>query len=254
MIKVKEDLTGKKFGRLTVIEQIEDYITPSGNRYNRWLCECSCSQHKRIPVCGNSLKTRNTKSCGCLDREKTIERSKKYNEYRIDGDIVIGKASNTDDEFMVDLQDFDKIKDICWHVTKTRTTKELRGWDPIAKQVVKMHKFLGFNNYDHIDRNELNNCRNNLRTATPQEQVWNRNKASNKSSNVVGVSWYERDKRWVSEFFYNGKKIFRKYFQTEEEAIRARLNEEIKYIKPEFSPNRHLYQKYDINIQEQEVE
>ena len=31
MIKVREDLTGRQFGRLTVIELIEDYVTPGGN-------------------------------------------------------------------------------------------------------------------------------------------------------------------------------------------------------------------------------
>ena len=32
MIKVREDLIGKVFGRLTVIEQAEDYIYPNGKR------------------------------------------------------------------------------------------------------------------------------------------------------------------------------------------------------------------------------
>ena len=252
MIKVREDLTGMQFGRLTVIEQIEDYIAPSGNRYNRWLCECSCNQHKRVPVIGRSLKSGNTQSCGCLERELKIARLKKYNEYRIDGDVVIGKSSNTDDEFMVDLQDFDKIKDICWSVSQNNGVKELRGWDSTVKKVVRMHGFLGFEKYDHIDRNELNNRRCNLRIATPQEQVWNRGKVANKSSTVTGVSWCERDKRWAAELFYNGKKVFRKYFKTEQEAIIARLQEEVKYVNPQFASNRHLYEKYGIQIPKQE--
>jgi len=33
---------------------------------------------------------------------------KNYNEYRIEGNLVIGKSSNTDDEFFLDLCDFDK--------------------------------------------------------------------------------------------------------------------------------------------------
>ena len=38
--------------------------------------------------------------------------SKNYNEYRIENNVVIGKASNTNDEFFIDLCDFDKIKNI----------------------------------------------------------------------------------------------------------------------------------------------
>ena len=36
------DLTGKKFGRLTVIKRDEDRIQPSGQHKARWLCKCDC--------------------------------------------------------------------------------------------------------------------------------------------------------------------------------------------------------------------
>lgn len=40
MVKVKEDLTGKTFGLLTVIEQADDYVAPtSGKHYARWRCQ-----------------------------------------------------------------------------------------------------------------------------------------------------------------------------------------------------------------------
>lgn len=67
MIKVKEDLTNKQFKRLTVIKQIEDYVASNGKRYAKWLCECECGN--RVEVLGNSLKTGNTQSCGCLHWE-----------------------------------------------------------------------------------------------------------------------------------------------------------------------------------------
>lgn len=173
--------------------------------------------------------------------------SKNYNEYRIEDDIVIGKSSNTDDEFFVDLCDFDKIKDISWSVRINRTgMKELCGWSPEAKKTTRMHVILGFANHDHIDRNELNNCRSNLRPATVQEQIWNRSKAKNTTSSVVGVSYYARSGKWVAELSYNYKRVFRKYFDTEEEAILARLNAEVEYIPLEFAPNRHLFEQYGI--------
>jgi hypothetical protein len=109
-----------------------------------------------------------------------------------------------------------------------------------------MHIVLGFANYDHIDRNELNNCRSNLRPATKQEQIWNRNKAKGTTSKVVGVSYYAKSKKWVAELSYNYKRIFRKYFDTEREAILARLQAEVEHIPFEFAPNRHLYERYGI--------
>ena len=66
MVKVKEDLTGKKFGKLTVLHQIEDYIKPSGKKVAQWLCECDCQEHNKVIVRGIYLKSGHTQSCGCL--------------------------------------------------------------------------------------------------------------------------------------------------------------------------------------------
>lgn len=65
MIKVKKDLTGMVFGRLTVIQQAEDKIYSNGSKDSQWLCKCSCGS-KPFLVSGGSLKSGNTKSCGCI--------------------------------------------------------------------------------------------------------------------------------------------------------------------------------------------
>lgn len=56
------DLTGKKFGRLTVIERAHDYVSPKGQHSPQWLCECECG-NKTITV-GTLLKQGRKKSCG----------------------------------------------------------------------------------------------------------------------------------------------------------------------------------------------
>ena len=58
------DLTGRKFGRLTVIRRVANrgYGVPC------WLCVCSCDG-KECVVRGDSLRNRRTKSCGCLLQE-----------------------------------------------------------------------------------------------------------------------------------------------------------------------------------------
>ena len=60
MVEVRENLTGKTFGKLTVIKQVEDYVDPSGRHKAQWLCECSCNQHKQVIVLGDSLKGKKT--------------------------------------------------------------------------------------------------------------------------------------------------------------------------------------------------
>lgn len=59
------DLTGKKFGRLTVLHRV-----PNQGAEVRWACSCDCGNTKEVN--GTLLKSGNTKSCGCLasDRAK----------------------------------------------------------------------------------------------------------------------------------------------------------------------------------------
>lgn len=54
------DLTGKRFGKLTVLEQI-------GHNKNRsvvWCCVCDCGRHKNVS--SQRLVNGTTKSCNCL--------------------------------------------------------------------------------------------------------------------------------------------------------------------------------------------
>lgn len=67
MVKVREDLTGRRFGRLVVLEQTEDHISCSGEHISQWLCQCDCG--KQTVVTGNRLKSGNTTSCGCAHIE-----------------------------------------------------------------------------------------------------------------------------------------------------------------------------------------
>lgn len=71
MRKVK-DLTGKKFGRLTVIKRVEN------NKFGQlqWLCKCECGNIKKIR--GGHLKSGAIKSCGCLNKELTSKRTKTH--------------------------------------------------------------------------------------------------------------------------------------------------------------------------------
>ena len=66
------DLTGKKFGKLTVVSRNADKISPCGQRHTTWDCVCDCG-NKTI-VSSNNLRRGHTNSCGCLNlnRERFI--------------------------------------------------------------------------------------------------------------------------------------------------------------------------------------
>lgn len=60
----KMDLTGKRFGQLTAIEESTPYISPRGARQMRWLCRCDCGGVAIATV--SNLRGGHVVSCGCF--------------------------------------------------------------------------------------------------------------------------------------------------------------------------------------------
>lgn len=65
--KPHEDLTGKVFGRLTVIEKAERAITPKGRELIRWICSCTCGN--TFNASHEALKYGDSLTCGCVPPE-----------------------------------------------------------------------------------------------------------------------------------------------------------------------------------------
>lgn len=252
MVKVKESLVGKQFGRLKVIEQADDYIDPQGNHYARWLCECSCEEHNKVIVTGRALKSGNTKSCGCLFREVQMrtnkETKKKYNKYDLTGEYGIGWTTNTNREFYFDLEDYDKIKNYAWRERISNNGKyhALITRDRETKTDLLMSNLLGYKYYDHKDRNPMNNRKENFRKATYSQNAQNRTIQANNTSGVTGVVYVKKEQKWRATIRLNNKRIHLGYFTNKNDAIKARLNGEVKYFG-EFSSQKHLYEQYGID-------
>lgn len=75
------DLTGKRYGRLTVIGVKPD--TPRGGR-SRWLCRCECG--REVIYSAYALESGKVASCGCLRRERDALAAEGYST------ALIGKA------------------------------------------------------------------------------------------------------------------------------------------------------------------
>lgn len=67
MQKYKNIDISDTYGRWTVIE----YAGKKGHKVKKdhWLCECSCENHTKREVLGETLKNGRSKSCGCLQKE-----------------------------------------------------------------------------------------------------------------------------------------------------------------------------------------
>lgn len=71
----KIDLTGQRFGRLTVSKEDEPHYTSGGNRVVKWICHCDCGEN--VSVSSSQLRSGQTKSCGCYQRERAKEANSK---------------------------------------------------------------------------------------------------------------------------------------------------------------------------------
>lgn len=61
------DLTGQRFGKLTVIRKEEN----AGVKGTSWLCRCDCGNEKVVKR--ELLQRGKTKSCGCLYKEQNVK-------------------------------------------------------------------------------------------------------------------------------------------------------------------------------------
>lgn len=68
------DLTGKQFGRLTVL--MRDPKQPK--KAIKWVCKCACGNI--VSACGYSLRYGDTQSCGCYQIEQTGNAARKHGD------------------------------------------------------------------------------------------------------------------------------------------------------------------------------
>lgn len=71
-----KDVTGQRFGLLTVIKRVEN--DKQGN--SRWLCKCDCEN--TAIVSGKDLQRAHTKSCGCLHEKHSKSQTRLYRVWR----------------------------------------------------------------------------------------------------------------------------------------------------------------------------
>jgi hypothetical protein len=72
----RNDLTGKRFGRWTVVALHPKRVRYGKIAYSLWLCRCDCGT-ERIKVAG-ALRSGGSTSCGCFQREEMEKRATKH--------------------------------------------------------------------------------------------------------------------------------------------------------------------------------
>lgn len=232
------DITGNKYGRLTVIQQDEKR---KNNQIN-WKCVCDCGK-KDVIVKGANLKNGRTKSCGCLQRELASVRMKKYNTYDLTNDYGIGYDS-VKNKFYFDLNQYEKLSQYYWYNQKGYLISN------IDNKTIYMHRFiLNLNDdevlsVDHMNRKKYDNRKENLRLVTQKQNTWNSGIRTDNVSGVTGVYYIKKKGIWLANMTYNYKQIHLGFYKNKEDAIQTREIAELLLFK-EYSPRYHeLKEKY----------
>lgn len=91
------DLTGQRFGRLTVEKRVENYISPKGLKFSQWLCKCDCGNE--CTVRSIHLRTGYIQSCGCLKLKQNGNTTKRL--WKV-WDAMIHRCENKNDKHYSD--------------------------------------------------------------------------------------------------------------------------------------------------------
>lgn len=126
--------------------------------------------------------------------------------------------------FQIDEEDFDKLSIYKWRLNKKGHVCTNKG--------MLHHVLLGLAptglQWDHKDRNKLNNHKTNLRAVTPTINARNRDRRKDNTSGHAGVCYHQG--RFLARIgIGHGRRIELGHFDTYEEALIARLAAEEEY-------------------------
>jgi hypothetical protein len=164
------------------------------------------------------------------------------NKFNLDGEYGIGYTSKGE-EFYFDLEDYDKIKDYTWYITRKGYVSTT---DKITHKKFFMHNLVMNTppqNLDHENRKRNDNRKFNLRFTTFSQNASNITRRKDNTSGVTGVTFHQN--KWQARIQVNEKRISLGCYDNKDDAIKARLLGEIKYFG-EFAPQKHLFEKYNI--------
>lgn len=248
---IMNDLTGQKFGRLTVIKRdIERDKSESKRGVVHWLCKCDCGNPSLSSVVGYQLTSGHTQSCGCFASEQISKRNKKYstkfNHTQNNDDKTITIIDDNNNKCIIDSEDYEILKRWYWRKTKKRGNIDKGYWvtntkidDKYNKSVLMLHQVVAEIKYgeyntsefvpDHLSRDTDDNRKSNIVLKSNQDNSHNRGLSKVNSSGKTGVCFIKSKGKWNASITVDYKTIYLGDFLDFDDAVNARKEAEIKY-------------------------
>lgn len=156
--------------------------------------------------------------------------------------ILYDVSGNEKGRTIFDLEDVDVISKYIWNLGSNGYAMNTLNSMCIHNLLFKYDKSLYM--LDHINRDRLDNRRNNLRLCKKGDNSINRSISTSNTSGIIGVSYDKKNDSWTVNIQI-GKDRFNKRFKIKENAIITRLILERDYFG-EFAPQSHLFEEYNI--------
>lgn len=209
------DITGMKFGRITVIGCIG--VNPiKRDRKLHWICECSCGVVFRSM--GSDIKDGHVSSCGCLKSEVSRGLLLKHGGYQ----------SPTYWSWAAMKSRCYKKSDVGYRNYGGRGIKVCPEWlDNFEKFLEDMGERPENTSLDRVDVNG-GYCKENCRWASRSLQSFNRRKSTKNKTGRTGIV-QNKGGSWTANIYESGSRIHLGTFNSFEEACAAREAAELKY-------------------------
>jgi hypothetical protein len=228
------DLTGQRFGRLTVLSLVGTKNT--GLKATIWKCRCDCG--KETSVAAGSLRRGKTMSCGCL----RLELNKRQGR-----GIKHGFARTRLYRIYAGMKQrcYNPKCRIYWRYGGSGI-KMANEWLNSPEIFMKWALTHGYNDTLSIDRIDPSKgyTPDNCRWATIVEQNTHLRQRVSEASGIRGVSWSKKERKWICTVSVNNKTFRIGCFKNKIEAAKARneyivknnLSNELSNIPEEFVP------------------
>ena len=199
------DITGKKFGKLTVVEYLGLQVCESKSKRSVYLCQCDCGnecQVLRRDLIGGRRTT-------CTECVRIIKEDDHMRYICADGQ-----------SFIFDSTDFAFVNSRRWYLDKwgyAMTRIECHNYRLTRLLLDAADDVL----VDHLNGNPQDNRRSNLRIVSCQENQSNMGMSVHNTSGYKGVSYRKDRKIYRAYISVDDKYVHLGHFHTPEEAARA---------------------------------
>lgn len=158
---------------------------------------------------------------------------KQTNEYEFTVDTCIGYTSKGE-MFLIDIEDYDKIKEFCWHFDSKGYVTTNVSIDGKQKKI-RLHRLImdfpdGMVDHIHGSESRYDNRKSNLRGCTNQENQFNRGADKRNKLGIKGVSKTTHGNKYQAQIQIDGKLKYLGSYPTIKEAADAYDMAALKYF------------------------